>query len=102
MGKRGSKRYVLLVAGEDLTAEEVKELGSVVERRHPGAKVIQVEGNSRAIIIRTTNEVAPVLRTGEGALKVGGKELTPVLTSGAVGNLKRRASRAGDDGQVHE
>ena len=96
------KRYVLLMADDDLSEEEAKELRSAVERRHPGAKTILVEGNRKAVIIRTTNDVAHVLRSPGGALRVGRKRLTPVLTSGAVGNLKRRASGASNDGQVHE
>ncbi len=96
------KRYVLLMAESDLSEVEVNELRSAFERRHPGSKVILVEGNTRAAIIKTTNKVASLLRTPEGVPNLRGKELTPVLTSGAVGNLKRRALRAANNGQVHE
>ena len=97
-----SKRYVLLVAEGPLSESELKTLRSVVERRHPGDKLIEVQGNPRAVIVRTTNLIAPSFRTAEGALTVGGKRLRSVLTSGAVGNLKRRATGAGTNGQVHE
>jgi len=33
---------------------------------------------------------------------VGGKKLRPVLTSGAIGNLKRKVTEAEANGQVHE
>ncbi|MDG7008205.1 MAG: hypothetical protein JRN06_08165 [Nitrososphaerota archaeon] len=96
------KRYVLLVADAAITQPERKALQSVIERRHPGDRVIEVQGNPRAVIVKTTNEVAPSFRTTEGAPTVGGKRLTAVLTSGAVGNLKRRAAEAATNGQVHE
>ena len=97
-----SKRYVLLVAGSDLSDSELKALGSAIERRHPGDRLIEVRGNPRAVIVKTTNEIAPSFRTAEGAPSAGGKRLTAVLTSGAVGNLKRRAAGAAINGQVHE
>lgn len=97
-----AKRYVLLVSDADLSAPEVKELRTVVEMRVPGAKLIEVEGNPRAVIVKTTNDAVRFLREPERVLAVGGKDLTPALTSGAVGNLKRRARGAGANGQVHE
>jgi len=50
--------------------------------------------------MKTTNVVAPFLR--EGLLKVRGKTLTTVLTSGAIGNLKRRARGPADHGKVSQ
>lgn len=97
-----SKRYVLLVADEDISESERKVLRTVIERRHPGDRLIEIPGNPRAVIVRTTNEVAPSFRADGGAPTAGGKRLTPVLTSGGVGNLKRRAAEAATNGQVHE
>ena len=97
-----SKRYVLLIADGAISEPERKMLRSIIERRHQGDKLIEVQGNPRAVIVRTTNEVAPSFRTEEEALNIGGKRLTSVLTSGAVGNLKRRAAEAETNGQVHE
>ena len=97
-----SKRYILFAADGELTGADIKELATLVERRHHGAKVIEVAGNPRAVILKTTNEAAPLLRVPQAGLTVGGKRLTSVLTSGAVGNLKRRASGAKGNGQVHE
>ncbi|HUH82710.1 MAG TPA: hypothetical protein VLX33_02385 [Nitrososphaerales archaeon] len=97
-----SKRYVLLVADDVISESERKTLRSILERRHQGDKLIEVRGNPRAVIVKTTNEVASSFRGAEGGLTVGGKKLTSVLTSGAVVNLKRRASEARANGQVHE
>jgi hypothetical protein len=97
-----AKRYVLLIADGDLSKDDRKDLRAVVERRYHGSKLIELESNARAVILKTTNLVAPSLRSPEGSLAIGGKRLSPVLTSGAVGNLKRRASEAGANGQVHE
>jgi hypothetical protein len=65
-------------------------------------KVILVDGNPRAVIVKTTFEVARRMREAGGVSVPGGRRLVPVLTSGAVGNLKRRAREAVTDGQVHE
>jgi hypothetical protein len=80
----------------------LREFSSVLEKKGWKAKVLPVKGNPRALIVRTTNEFAPLMR-GEGeGLRVGGQVLKSVLTSGAVGNLKRRASDATGNGEVHE
>jgi hypothetical protein len=91
---------VLLVADADLSAEETKGLAELLQRRHGHVKLIFVDGNARAVIVKTTNAVAPLLRAPEGRLTAGGKALKPVLTSGAVGKLKRRASETARHGQV--
>ena len=97
-----AKRYVLFIAEADISQQELDELRSTAERRHPGDKVIEVRGNPRAVIVKTTNELAPMVRgPGQGAL-LGRNRLTAVSTSGAVGNLKRRAAEAVANGQVHE
>jgi hypothetical protein len=97
-----SKRYVLLVAEAAISEPQRKMLRSIIERRHPGDKLIEVQGNPRAVIVKTTNGIAPSFRTEEGAPVIGGRKLTAVLTSGAVVNLKRRAAEAATNGQVHE
>ncbi|MDE1853112.1 MAG: hypothetical protein KGI38_05100 [Thaumarchaeota archaeon] len=97
-----AKRYVLLVADADLSENEKQDLAAVLERRHGKVKLISVDGNPRAVIVKTNNQVAPVLRDPENTLIIGGKTLKTVLTSGAVVNLKRRASEAHSNGEVHE
>ena len=97
-----AKRYLLLLADGGITEPEWARLDILLQQRHPGAKLIGVRENPRAIIVRTTTDGAASLRSPEGALALDGKALRPVLTSGAVGNLKRRAREAATDGQVHE
>jgi hypothetical protein len=97
-----AKRYVLLLADADLSDAETKQLSALLEERHPGARLIAVEDNPRAAIVKTTAEVAPLFRDPANRLTIGGKRLTPVLTSGAIGNLKRRASGGAANGKVHE
>ncbi len=88
------------MADADLTETDRKDLGEILTRMHGRLKLIEVEGNPRALIVKTTNEVAPRLRDPEHALTVGGKGLATALTSGSVGNLKRRASRTAAHGEV--
>lgn len=95
-----SKRYVLFIAETEISDGEVKELQKVLEARYGRMKLIQVKGNPRAVIVKTTNEVAPLLRDRSHPLVVSGKKLETVLTSGAVVNLKKRALEAKADGQV--
>ena len=89
-----AKRYVLLVAGEDLSESDMKELSSLLEARHGKVKVIPLESNPRAVIVKTTNAVAPLLRAQSGELRLGEKRLSTVLTSGSIGKLKSRASES--------
>jgi hypothetical protein len=90
------------MADADLSEEEWKELSGVLEGRHGKLKLIPVEGNRRAVIVKTTNEAAPLIRDRDDGLRVGGKELQTVLTSGAIGKLKRRASSPAANGKIHE
>ena len=95
-----AKRYVLYMADSALSAEDLRLFAEVMKGRVPGAKVIGVRGNPKAVIVKTNNEQAPLLR--ESTLKLGGKgaQLKTVLTSGAIGNLKRRANEVAANGQV--
>jgi len=95
-----SKRYVLFLASANLSEEELRRFTELIGRRHPGSKVIAVKENPRAVIVKTTNEVAPLLRDTGPRLKLGTTDLVSVLTSGAIGNLKRRASAPAANGEV--
>jgi len=95
-----SKRYVLFMSSVDLTQADFEAIKEVVERRYGYAKVIPVKGNPRAAILKTSNVVAPLLRGEEAKLKLGDKVLVSVLTSGAIGNLKRRASGTPANGKI--
>jgi len=88
------------LADAELSDADRKELAAILEGRHGKVKVIAVEGNGRAVIVKTTNQVAPLLRDEGSPLIVGGKKLAPVLTSGAIGNLKNRATEAAANGKV--
>ncbi|HKT22377.1 MAG TPA: hypothetical protein VJR06_07210 [Nitrososphaerales archaeon] len=95
------KRYVLLESQAEY-AEVEKNLAEYLGQRYGPVKLIPVREDPYAVIVRTTAAVADQLKELRGGLVVGGTRLTPVLTSGAVGNLKRRAAEARADGQVHE
>jgi hypothetical protein len=75
-------------------------VGSVLEKRHGKVRLIEIEGDPKLIIVKTTNEVAPLLRGKKGELLIGGKRISSVLTSGAVGKLKRRRGGAQVHGKV--
>ena len=95
-----TKRYVLFMASSDLTEREIALFAQVVESRYDPAKVIPVKGNRKAVILKTSGRVVSSLREEGGTIEVGEKALLCVLTSGAIGNLKRRASEAAAIGQV--
>ncbi len=97
-----AKRYVMLVADRELTSEDMKELGEILEGRYGKVKMIPLKENSKAVVIRTDNEIATMLKDPGWALVIGTKRVKPVLTSGAIVNLKRRASMAAANGQVPE
>ncbi len=93
---------MLLVAETELSEDRIRELQEALDSRFGKVKLIPVRGNPRAVIVRTTNDVVPRMRDQEHPLLVGGRAVRPVSTSGAVGNLKRRALGAEADGQVPE
>jgi len=94
------KRYILFYAKSNLSEGDIRRFTEVVRGWHQEAKLITVKGNPRAVIIKTTNQIAPLLRDMKPGIKVGGVEFVSVLTSGAIGNLKKRASEAGANGKV--
>ncbi|MDG6987629.1 MAG: hypothetical protein JRN71_07685 [Nitrososphaerota archaeon] len=85
-----------------VSEDEVRALGKALGDEVGALRVFGVEGNPRAVIVKGTVETARRLREAGGVRTGGGKMMVPVLTSGAVGNLKRRAREAVVDGQVHE
>ncbi len=97
------KRYVLLMSDADLDDNDGKELAGFLKGRVGAVKVILLKENPRAVVVKTDGVGAPVLRSLEG-ISLGKKKLGPVLTSGAIGKLKRRALGGGVSrhGQVHE
>jgi hypothetical protein len=99
-----AKRYVLFFAEKELTEDDVESLSRALEERYGKTKVIPVKGVPRAVVVRTTERVAPLLRDRGEALRAGSNKLTPVLTSGGIGKLKRRAAGTPviEIGEVHE
>jgi hypothetical protein len=95
-----AKRYVLLVADGELSPEEIREIGGILDGRYGKVKMIPLKENSRAVVVKTDNVVATMLKEPEWELVIGGKRVKPALTSGAIVNLKRRASVAAANGQV--
>ncbi len=94
MGIGTSKRYVLYVADGELSEENLKDLGRILESRHGSLKVIPVKGNPGAVIVKTNNISSPRMRDASGRIELGGRTLTVRLTSGAIGKLKRAADSA--------
>jgi hypothetical protein len=101
---RVARRYVLYLADEELGDPGVQELSRILEGRHGKLKFIPVRGNGRALIVRTTPQVAAELRERSGTIQVGEIEVSTVLSSGVIGKLKRRAGESGTiaDGKVPE
>ena len=95
-----AKRYVLLVADGELSSQETKEIEEILEERYGKVKMIPLKENPKTVVIKTDNEIANVLKETGWALVIGGKTVRPSLTSGAIVNLKRRASVAAANGQV--
>lgn len=90
------------MAEDALSASEVKGLESILEKRLGKLKIITVESSSRALIVRTDEPNARALRTWGGITVSGGKRLEPILTSGAIGKLKKRVGEATINGKIHE
>ena len=86
------KRYVLLETQEALTAFEIKEFTRDLEVRFGKLKVIPVEGSAKALVVKADDHVASLLRREVAEVRPAGKAVAPVLTSGSIGKLKRRAS----------
>ncbi|MDG6963912.1 MAG: hypothetical protein JRN16_02915 [Nitrososphaerota archaeon] len=97
-----AKRYVLFAAEDDLTEGDLTALSESLEKEYGHVRVIAVPGRPRAVIVRTLQKCVPSLRDPATSPRAGGKSLTALSTSGAVGNLKRRAKEAASYGQVHE
>ncbi len=98
-----AKRYVLLMASDDLDEKDAKVLAEILRVRVGAVKVILLKENPRAVVVKTDGVGAQALRSWEG-ISLGKKRLESVLTSGAIGKLKRRSLGGGvsHNGQVHE
>lgn len=81
---------------------DARSLKSILENRFGNIKVITVDGNPRSLIVRTDAPTARILRSEGEISGPEGIKLIPLLTSGAIGKLKRRAMEAGANGKIHE
>lgn len=97
-----SKRYVLFIADEPISEQDLRGIQSVLVKRFRGLKAIGVESNDKALIVRTDEQSARALRSQGGFSSPAGARLEPKLTSGAIGKLKKRATEAADIGKIHE
>lgn len=97
-----SKRYILFMANERLTEQDLRSIQSVLERRFRGLKIIGLKSNDKVLIVRTDEPSARALRSQGRFSSPGGVKLEPKLTSGAIGKLKKRASEAAAIGKIHE
>jgi hypothetical protein len=88
------------MADGELSPEEMKDLGEVLQKKYGKVKVIPLKENPHAIVVKTDNETAPELREPGCALIIGRRRIVAVLTSGSIGKLKRRASGAATNDQV--
>jgi len=95
-----SKRYVLFLANSILSEEDLRRFSELIGGRLGATKVIAIKENPRAVIVKTTNEAVPLLRDTGAGMRMSRIVLVSVLTSGAIGNLKRRASAAAANGEV--
>lgn len=96
------KRYVLLMAEAPLSEDDARGLESILGNRFGEVKVIAVDNNPRALIVKTTEPISRALRDEDGVMGPGGTKLRPTLTSGAIGKLKKRAAEASANGKIHE
>lgn len=97
-----AKRYVLLMADGEVSSEEMRRLGEILEGRYGKVKLIPLKENPKAVVVKTDNELAPMLKEPGWELFIGRRRIRAMLTSGAIVNLKRRASMAAANGQVPE
>jgi hypothetical protein len=82
---------LLYLSDSDLLPEDLNLLGRVLEGRYGKLKLIHWDPLPRALVVKTTTSTAAAIREGSPQLEVRGKRLIATLTSGAIGNLKRRA-----------
>jgi len=83
-----------LEADGEATPDEWKDFARALEQRFGKLKAIPLKGNGKALVVRTNNEAAPLMRECTD-LHVGERKVKSVLTSGSIGKLKRLAGRSG-------
>jgi len=81
----------LYTSEKEFSEADLKRVERILHRRHGELKLIRVRGAENALIVKTTSDEAPEIRRRSGRLGIGGAHLATVLTSGAIGKLKKRA-----------
>jgi hypothetical protein len=95
------KRYVLL-RSESTLEEVAQDLIVFLQGRIGAVKLMEIEGEVHFTIVKTDVLGASALKDLRPGFAIGRHWVIPILTSGAVGNLKRRAKGARANGKVHE
>lgn len=90
------------MAEAPLSLADVRATKATLESRFGELKVITVDVNPKALIVRADEPSVRLLRRDGLVSVAGGVRLTPVLTSGVIGKLKKRAAGAAANGKVHE
>jgi len=98
------KRYLLLAWDGEMSPEGRRKLARLIEQRHSKAKLITIDGCEGNLIVKTDVEGAMSMRESFADMVIGDKRVVSVLTSGCIGNLKRRArgSAASELGKVSQ
>ena len=81
----------MYLAEQEITEANLKGLERVLHQRHGEVKLIRVHRSQNALIVKTTSDEAPDIRRKSGKLRIGRIHLESVLSSGAIGKLKKRA-----------
>lgn len=88
------KRYILLAADGNISADDRKKVARYLEHRHGKVTVIPIEEIENKLIVKTSAVEAVAMRDTVAAMEVGGMKVVSVLTSGCIGKLKRRAAES--------
>jgi len=85
-----AKRYLLLQGESSLSSLEAKELEEALQKDPGGIKMIGLPDNDKAFVLKTSGETVMKLRRSKWVASINGKTFVPVLTSGAIGKLKKK------------
>ncbi len=81
----------MYTAEGEISDADLKGLEQILHKRHGEVKLIRVQRAVNALIVKTTSDEAPDIRRKSGKLRIGRIHLESVLSSGAIGKLKKRA-----------
>ena len=90
-----AKRYVLLKSDSELDEDDLGDLAEALRTLDPRGKVIPIKGSGMWVVLKTNVPSATRIRQGGLGLRAGEHDLISILTSGAIGKLKKRAQDGG-------